>query len=60
MRHLLVTMGRGALRALALRWFLRGFAHSGRGFHGESMDISKHPAVEAILIAEFDRVWNEK
>jgi len=53
----LVHMSRHALRALAADWFLRGFALSGRGFHGESLP-SDHEGARSILLAEFDRIWN--
>ena len=55
----LFTMNSVALRALAAQWFMRGFAHSGRGFNGETFDLSKHPALESLLMSEFERVYKE-
>ena len=59
-RHMLLTLNRAAVRALARKWFLRGFAHSGKGFHGETYDLSKFPALESLLASEFDRVWDQE
>ena len=48
-----------ARRALAAKWFLIGFSNSGRGFNGDNYDPQKHPALESILLAEFDRVYEQ-
>lgn len=48
-----------ARRAFAEYWWLRGFAASGKGFHGETYDTEKHPAITAILVTEFARLWSE-
>jgi hypothetical protein len=44
------------LKASAFRWFLLGFALSGRGFHGEVCPPDRK-AVRALLAAEFNRRW---
>ena len=46
------------LRGVAREWFLRGFASSGHGFHGEA--CADAPAVRALLDAEFDRQWGDR
>ena len=46
-----------ARRAHAEYWWLKGFAASGRGFHGETYDATRYPALRSILITEFDRLW---
>lgn len=56
----LVLMGRAARRALAWHWFARGFSMSGVIFNGETYDLSKHPKLEALLRAEFDRRIDEE
>lgn len=53
-------MGRAARRALAWHWFARGFSMSGVIFNGETYDLSKHPKLEALLRAEFDRRIDEE
>lgn len=53
-----MTMTPRALRAHAARWFLRGFRLSGKGFHGENYDTTKHPSLESLLLAEFDRIYD--
>lgn len=58
-RHL-VILGRAAIRAVAWHWFVRGFALSGVIFNGETYDLSKHPALEALLRKEFDRLDGEE
>lgn len=58
-RRRLVTMSPEAHRALAAKWFLVGFKHSGAGFHGERYDVEKYPSLESILLAEFSRVYDE-
>lgn len=59
MRHL-VQMGRTALRALALEWFVRGFVASGVGFNGETYDETKWPQMRSLLEAEFERMWSRR
>lgn len=49
-----------ALKAACLEWFLLGFRHSGKGFHGEIYDETKYPALRALLKVEFHRVWNRR
>ena len=56
----LLTMSPIAQKLLARRWFLRGFAASGRGFHGEIYNPKKHPALTSLLCAEFDRIWKQE
>lgn len=46
-----------AVRALAAKWFLRGFRLSGKGFHGENYDPIKYPALTALLLTEFGRIY---
>lgn len=55
-----VLISRAALRAFAERWFLLGFRLSGRGFHGETYDDHKYPALRQLLLAEFTRVWDRE
>ncbi len=53
----MVLMSCAARRALARYWFLRGFSHSGRGFHGETYDPVRHPAIESLLVERFELLW---
>lgn len=46
------------LREVAREWFLRGFASTGHGFHGEACGDA--PAVRGLLGAEFDRQWRDR
>lgn len=54
----LLVMSPGAHRALAREWFLRGFSASGRGFNGDNFDREKYPALESLLSAYFDGVYD--
>jgi hypothetical protein len=58
-RRVSVLMTYAARRAFAEYWWLRGFSASGRGFHGETYDRVKHPALTALLVSEFERAWHE-
>lgn len=58
MRSLLARVAEPILKASALRWFLMGFALSGRGFHGEVCPLTRE-AVRSLLTAEFNRRWSE-
>lgn len=49
----------GMLREMARRFFRAGFKCSGKGFNGET-GAGTAPAVEALLEAEFDRLWAEE
>lgn len=53
----IVAMGLTARRAFASYWFLAGFAASSRQVHGESLDVERHPALRALLLDEFARLW---
>ncbi len=53
----LLTMHPRALRLVAARWFLVGWSLSGRGFHGENHNVSKHKATRSLLLAHFNRIW---
>lgn len=59
-RRVSVVMTYAARRAFAEYWWLRGFAASGAGFHGESYDTVRHPALTALLVSEFERAWAER
>jgi hypothetical protein len=52
-----VVMSAAGRRAFAEAWFLAGFAASGRGFHGETYDVARYPALRELLITEFERRW---
>lgn len=56
----LVTLNPAAHQALARKWFLRGFAASGKGFNGEVFDREKHPAIESLLIAHFEQIYKQE
>ncbi len=58
-RRISVLMTWAARRAFAEAWWLRGFAASGRGFHGETYDTARYPALTALLVSEFERVWSD-
>lgn len=58
-RRVSFLMTFAARRAFAEYWWLRGFAASGKGFHGETYDRERHPAITAILVTEFARLWSE-
>lgn len=57
-RSLLARLAEPVLKASAFRWFLAGFALSGRGFHGEVCPPTR-AAVRSLLAAEFGRRWDE-
>lgn len=59
-RRVSVVMTYAARRSFAEFWWLRGFASSGAGFHGESYDTVRHPALTALLVSEFERAWAER
>jgi hypothetical protein len=54
-----VIMSYAARKNYAEFWWLRGFAASGRGFHGETYDTTRYPALVALLVTEFLRAWEE-
>ena len=56
-RSVAVVMTSAARRAFAEAWFLAGFAASGRGFHGETYDVARYPALRELLVTEFERRW---
>ena len=58
-RTLNTLMTPAARRALAVKWALAGFAASGKGFNGECYDREKYPAVESMLIAHFEKLYDE-
>lgn len=58
-RRTALVMNRTALKLYAFKWFARGFGHSGKGFHGESLPPS-HQGARSILYAEFLRVFEKE
>ena len=59
MRRVSLVMTYAARRAFAEYWWIRGFSASGRGFHGETYNVEQYPAIRALLVSEFDRLWEE-
>jgi hypothetical protein len=59
-RRVSVVMTYATRRSFAEFWWLKGFASSGKGFHGESYDTARHPALTALLVSEFERAWAER
>lgn len=59
-RRVSVVMTYAARRGFAEYWWLKGFAASGKGFHGETYDTARHPALTALLVSEFERSWAER
>jgi hypothetical protein len=49
-----------AVRALSQYWYLKGFAESGRGFHGEIYDTVKYPSVKSILVTAWRKAWHRR
>ncbi len=59
-RVVLMTMSPSAHRALAIKWARFGFAASGRGFHGESYNEKRHPALARMLDTYFANLYDEE
>jgi hypothetical protein len=58
MNHL-VTLNPAAHRALAVKWALRGFAASGHVFNGETHEPNEYPAIESMLVAHFEALYEK-
>lgn len=55
----LFTLSPAAHKALVIKSALAGFAASGKGFNGAVYDREKYPRVESMLIAYFERLYDE-
>ena len=55
----LVTLNPAAHRALAVKWAMRGFAASGHMFNGETHDPWGLPAIESMLVAHFEALYQK-
>lgn len=49
-----------AQREIARRWFFAGFAASGQGFNGETVNPSRHGGATRALNAEFERRYAQR
>ena len=60
LRERLLVMHPRVLRLVAQRYYLAGFAASGQGMNGETVDVRAESAVVRLLRAEFSRLWKER
>ena len=58
-RRTVYSVTLATVKALARYWFLKGFACSGRGAHGESK-LRDSKAFAGLLEAEFERAWGDR
>lgn len=58
-RPVSVLMTPAARKALVIKAALAGFAASGVGFNGSNYDREKYPAIESMLIAHFEKLYED-